>query len=407
MKEFSKEIRAYALKNAIEHGGKAVAGAVINGLFRHGLKKEDVKKVMPEVVKGMKEVNSMNLENQKKEFSQFEKLVGHREEREGLAELPNVGKKGVVMRFCPSPSGPLHIGHAITGMYSSLYVKKYGGKFYIRIEDTNPENIYLPAYKMIPAECDWLFGNVTKYIIQSDRMKIYYKYAEKLIKSGNAYVCTCDSEKFKALVDKMKPCPCRGNDKKKNLARWKKMLDKKGYKDEEAVVRFKSDLNNPNPAFRDFPLARINTAKHPRVGNKYKVWPLMNLAVSVDDIKFGTTHAIRGKDHKDNAVRQNMIYHALGEKKVPVALFMGRINFSDMELSTTKTRKAIESGKYSGWDDARLPFIASLKKRGYLPKAFELMTIQRGLSEADKVISQKDFYSLLDNFNKEAKKEMG
>lgn len=399
MKNFSKEMRAYALKNALEHEGKAVYGAVINGLFNHGLEKKDIKKITPEILKIIKEINSLSIEEQKKQFGSVEELIGHRHEREGLPELENVDrKKGVVTRFAPSPSGPLHVGHALSAMPSSLYVKKYGGKFYVRIEDTNPENIYEKAYKMIKGECEWLFDNVEEYIIQSDRLKVYYKYTEKLIGFGVGYVCECDNEKFKEMIEKQKECPCRKLGRKENLLRWKRMLDAEGYKEEEAVLRFKGNIKDSNPAFRDFPLARINLAEHPRQGKKFRVWPLMNLAVAVDDIEFKTTHAIRGKDHRDNSVRQKMIYSVL-KKKFPENLFVGRINFDDFELSTTKTRKAIESGVYSGWDDPRLPFIASLKKRGYKKEAFELMALQRGISEVDKVMTQKDFYELLDKFN--------
>src|SRR4030042_256112 len=92
----------------------------------------------------------------------------------------------------------------------------------------------------------------------------------------------------------------------------KKMLDKYGFREGQAVLRFKSDMKHKNPAMRDFPLARIVLTEHPRQKNKYRVWPLMNLAVTVDDIEMKMTHIIRGKDHLDNAKRQEMIYKVLG-----------------------------------------------------------------------------------------------
>jgi glutamyl-tRNA synthetase len=231
-------------------------------------------------------------------------------------------------------------------------------------------------------------------------MKTYYKYAEELIKKKAAYVCSCENEKFKELVLKSKPCPCRALSVKENLERWKKMFDKKGFKEGEAVLRFKSNLNEPNPAMRDFPLARINETKHPRQGNKHRVWPLMNLAVTVDDIETGITHVIRAKEHRDNAVRQEMMMKVLG-KKAPVAYFLGRYNFTDLEVSCSKTKEKIKQGLYSGWDDIRLPFIAALRKRGFKPGAFEKMALQRGISEVDKVMAQEDYFRLLDNANRE------
>jgi glutamyl-tRNA synthetase len=174
---------------------------------------------------------------------------------------------------------------------------------------------------------------------------------------------------------------------------------KNRYEEGGAVLRFKSDMKAPNPAMRDFPLARINEAKHAIQGNKYRVWPLMNLAVAVDDIEMRISHTIRGKDHRDNAKRQEMIHKVLG-KKSPWAGFLGRFNFKDMDLSTTKFRKEIESGVYSGWGDSRLPTIASLKKQGYKPDAFWKFAEQIGLSENDKTMDKREFFLLLDNFNK-------
>lgn len=399
------KIMAYGLKNAIEHSGKCQEGSIISSLFHEGLEKDEVRLVITDVKDAVSKINSMSLEEQEKRFKELEEIVGKRPEREGLPELENVKGK-VVMRFAPSPSGPMHIGHAATGMPSSLYVKRYGGEFYLRIEDTNPENIDSKSYKMLSDEASWLFGNVTEVIIQSDRLEVYYKYAEEFIKRGRAYVCTCSQEKFKELVDKGKPCPCRDNDLQENLTRWAKMLDKKGYKPGEVVLRFKSDLKINNPALRDFPLARVNLTPHPRVRDKYRVWPLMNLAVFADDLEYNMTHIIRAKDHADNAKRQEMMYRALELDEIPVTLFLGRYNFTNLEISASKTRKAIEEGKYSGWDDVRLPFLASLKKRGYTREAFIMMAEQRGLSDVDKVLSQEDYFEILNEFNRKVLKEV-
>ena len=270
----------------------------------------------------------------------------------------------------------------------------------MRIEDTNPENIYPKAYKMLEEDSKWLFKNTAEIMIQSYRMEIYYKYVEKLLKKNAVYVCTCSQNEFEKCVESKENCPCRISDSKKNNLRWKKMRDKKGFQPGDAVLRFKSEngMKDKNPAFRDFPLARINETKHPLQKNKYRVWPLMNLAVAVDDIELGITHAIRAKDHIDNAKRQEMIHKVLG-KRSPWSGFLGRFKFTDIELSKTKIKKAIEEGKYSGWDDPRLPTLIALRKR-YKPEAFWRFAEQIGISENDKVMEKKDFFQLLDNFNK-------
>ncbi|MBR9706620.1 glutamate--tRNA ligase [Candidatus Pacearchaeota archaeon] len=401
-----KHIRAYALKNALEHDGKAVVGSVIAGLFNHGLQKSQIKEIMPKIQDVLKEINSMSGQELEQEFAKLESLIGHRVERDGLAELPGVKKGSVNTRMSPSPSGPLTLGHILTIGPNYLYTKKYGGTFFIRIEDTNPENIDPKAYKMIKEESKWLCDGNVKIVIQSERMDLYYKYAQKFIDKGAAYVCTCDVDAFKDLLLKKTGCPCRSLDKKEQKKRWKNMLDKDGYKQGEAVLRFKSDITHKNPAMRDFPLARINTTPHPKQKKKYRVWPLMNLAVPVDDIEMKMTHIIRGKDHMDNSKRQKMMYKALGkEKQYPWVAFIGRLHFTDFVMSTSKMRKAIEEGKYSGWDDPKLPTVVSLKNKGYCPEAFWKYVEQRGVSETDKTISQKDFFQLIDNFEKDLKRD--
>ncbi|MFH1359369.1 MAG: glutamate--tRNA ligase family protein [archaeon] len=399
-------IKAYVLKNALEHNGKANQGSIINSLFNHGLKKQDIPKIIPEIQQIINQVNKLNKEQQEKEFEKLENIITYRKERQGLPELPNLKKGKVITRFSPSPSGPLHIGHLLAILPNFLYAEKYKGKFYIRIEDTNPENIYKPAYNMIKKEANWLCKNKVKFIIQSERLDIYYKYAEKLINKKAAYVCTCSQEQFKEFVSKKQNCPCRNLLSDKQLERWGKMLSKtkNSFQPGEAVLRFKSGMQQKNPAMRDFPLARINTTSHPLQKNKYKVWPLMNLSVTVDDIELKITHIIRGKDHKDNAKRQEMMYKVLGKQKsYPYTAFIGRLHFKDLKLSATQMRKDVESGKYKSWDDPKLPTIASLKKQGYKPEAFYEYATQRGISETDKTITSKDFYEVINNFNKKIK----
>src|SRR3989338_965351 len=125
------------------------------------------------------------------------------------------------------------------------------------------------------------------------------------------------------------------------------MLSKKedNYKEGVAVLRFKSSMADKNPAMRDFPLARINETEHPLQKKKYRVWPLMNLAVSVDDIEMGMTHIIRAKEHRDNAQRQEMIYKVLG-KKYPWTAFLGRWHIKGMRLSATEITQGVKDGKY-------------------------------------------------------------
>ncbi len=400
-------IRIDALKNAVKFNGKcnpkALVGAVIKDF-------PEVKDSMQDLMKDInviaKQINAMTLENQKSELLALDSHAldkkPKQEKKDLFRELTNVDKdKGVVMRFAPSPSGPMHIGHAFSGIPTSIYVKRYGGKFILRIEDTNPDNIYPQAYELLPKDAEWIFGNVTDVIIQSDRLEVYYDYAKKFINAGAAYVCDCDNEEFKKLILDKKSCPCRALSKEDNLKRWEKMIDPSGYKQGEAVLRFKADIENKNPALRDFPLARINESEHPRQGKKYRVWPLMNLSVATDDIESGMTHIIRSKHHQTNAERQKMMYESLGIKEFPEFMFLGNWHFEGMEISCSKTKAKIEEGKLNGWDDIRGPFLMALRRRGFQPGALREFSRQVGITPNDKKMDIKEFFKALDAYNKE------
>ncbi len=403
MDKVNQLIRKYALQNAVRYNGKANPGAVFPKLIQEDDSiKTKAKEIMPKIVKIVAEINGMKLEEQTKELEKTapELLERKTEKKEGLKELPNIGKT-FATRMAPSPSGPLHIGHAYVSSLNYEYAKKYGGKFILRIEDTNPENIYEPAYEMIPQDMDWLCeGNVSKVVIQSDRLPIYYKYAEKLISEGHIYICTCNPDEFKSMLENGVECPCRKLDTKTQLDRWKKMKSKNGFEQGTAVARFKSDIKHKNPAMRDFPLLRINEALHPRTGHKYRVWPLMNFSVAIDDMDLGITHTLRGKDHADNAKRQEMIHKAL-EVATPTPISVGRINFEGFEVSCSKTKVKINDGVYSGWDDIRIPFLPSLRRRGYQPETFRKYAMEVGISTNDKTVDIMQFFKHINSLNKD------
>lgn len=410
IENIEQKMLAYALKNAVEHEGKCQSGAVLNPLFHEGLERDKVKEVMPQINEIVKKVNSMSIDEQKSELEEAEKLISHRKERVGMPELEDVPATGIITRFSPSSSASaFHIGHILTGMPASLYVKKYGGKLYLRIEDTNPEKTVPECYESFPKEAEWIFGNITEHYAQSDRMPKYYTFIEELISKKLAFVCTCkkaDAEENESDIPKIRePCKCRDNSMKENQEKWEKMLDPKGFKEGEAVLRFKTSLDSKNPALIDFPLARINLAAHPHVGNKYRVWPLMNLCVTYDDMEQKCTHIIRAKEHQDNAARQGMIFEALGVP-LPHTYFLGRYKFTDLEISKTKITERIKNGEFKSWDDIRLPLARNFKKRGYQPEAFARMVEQRGLSKVDKVMNQKDFFEIINNINREIIKPM-
>jgi glutamyl-tRNA synthetase len=272
----------------------------------------------------------------------------------------------------------------------------YSGKFILRFEDTDPKvkKPSLEFYDSIRQDLKWLGCKVDEEYIQSDRLPIYYEYTERLISGGNAYVCECPSEEFRKKTIVKEACPCRSLPAAENLERWKQML-KGGYSEGQAVVRVKTELEHPNPAVRDWPALRIIDTKkypHPRVGSKYIVWPLYNLAAGLDDHLMGMTHIIRGKEHFTNMVRQKYMYEYLGWK-YPEAIHYGRLKITGAFLSKSKIVQGIKDGTYLGFDDPRLGTFAALRKRGITTEAIKKMMIDVGTKSNDVTLSWENLYA--------------
>ncbi len=403
MDEFENLVRKHALDNARKYNGVPNMGSVIGKVLgeRPELKAE-LKKLTPQIKKVCDAVRLMSVDEQTAELQKLapELLADkHGPEEKKLKPLPEMEKGKLVMRLAPSPSGVQHIGHAVVFSLSHLYCKEFDGKLILRFEDTKAEDIYTPAYKMTEDVLNWLCENrISQVAIQSDRLETYYDYAEQLISKGKGYVCTCDQETFRTLSLNNKECPCRDLPLKEQLLRWDKMFVE--YEPGQAVVRVKTDINDPNPAMRDWPALRINHSAHPRTGTKYKVWPLMNFAVCIDDHEMGVTHTIRGKDHFDNAKRQQHVYDFFGWKS-PNHSYIGKIKFEGIEVSKRKIKAAIERGQYDDWDDIRLPTVAALRRRGFQPGAFHKFAQDMGVGLNDKLVPAEDFFKSLEAHNRD------
>jgi len=387
-------IRTIILENYVKHG--SVRENVILGLVlrSHPEAKSDVPRVKDLISSITETVTKMDRD-------EAAKLVVVKEEKEEskgpLKPLPE--SSSYVFRIAPSPSGPLHIGHAFGTMINYTYKQMYKGKLILRIEDTNPANIYPKAYELIEQDAQWVTDNgVDEIVVQSDRLDIYYKHARELIEKGLAYVCSVDADAWREMKAKGEASPYRDLDVTTQIERYERMFT--DFAEGEAVIKFKTDMQHKNPAMRDFPIMRINEHVHPRTGKTQRVWPLMVFSVALDDHLLGVTHVLNGKDHADNAKKEAMIMEAFGWKP-PFYKHWGRINFLDMKLSTSETRRAIERDEFHGWDDVRLNTLLALRKRGYHPAAFQRFSIETGLSLNDKTVSKKEFWKNINAFNKQ------
>jgi len=394
-------IQKTALMNAIKHDGKAQMGPVVGKIlgekpdFRSKVK--ELSGIVNEIVR---EVNDLSAQEQLQiiEKKWPEVLLKEKvQEEKRLPPLPNAAKyKQIITRYSPNPDCVLHLGSARAIILSHEYARMYKGKFILRFEDTDPKlkRPVLEFYDSIREDLDWLNCRPDEEYIQSDRIPIYYEYAEKLLKDGNAYVCTCQPEKFRRKILAQMPCDCRDCPREEHLARWQRMLQG-GYREGEAVLRVKTDLNHPNPAVRDWPALRVlDTEKypHPKVGSKYRLWPLYNLAAGVDDHLMGITHIIRGKEHLTNQVRQEYMYHHLGWN-YPETIHYGRLKITGASLSKSKIVQGMKEGLYQDWDDPRLATFVALRRRGISPEAIRRLMIDIGPKTSDVVLSWENLYA--------------
>ncbi len=396
-------ILKHVLKNALDFQGKANLKVVRGQVLKEdpGLK-SDVPGVLKEIEQAATEISELPLAEIKKRLQGLAPELLQEKKTEikgGLKPLSNAETGKVVVRIAPSPSGALHIGHAYGASLNYEYAQKYQGKLLLRIEDTNPENIYPAAYDLIEQDARWLTDDhITEVIIQSSRLGRYYDYAEQLVQKEKAYVCTCEPESWRKMKNSGQACPCRSLPHKEQQLRYATMFN--GYAEGEAVLRVKTDIQHKNPAMRDFGIMRIVEHVHPKTNKEHRVWPLMVFSVAVDDHEYGVTHVLNGKDHADNAIKEQIIMEYLGWTH-PEYQHWGRINFDGFVLSTTETRKAIENGEFKGWDDIRIPFLPALRRRGYQPGAFRRYALEIGLSLNDKTVSREEFWKNIDAFNRE------
>ncbi|EQB68406.1 MAG: hypothetical protein AMDU5_GPLC00012G0046 [Thermoplasmatales archaeon Gpl] len=395
MNSLNTDIEKNVLKNAIEHDGRAELKSVVNKLLgSYPELRSSIKDLMADINLSISKINSMSIEEQislaNEKYSDI-LIVEKKNEEHHLPDLKNVKGK-VVMRMAPSPSGPLHIGHSRMLILNDEYVKRYGGELILRIEDTNPNNIYPQAYDMIQEDTRWLDVNFTQFVIQSERMELYYKRARELILMGKAYICKCRVEDFKRDLMESKACPHRNLPPEMMVEQFDQIIT--GHdKDLKPVLVIKTDLNHPNPAVRDWIAFRVIETPHPHTGKKYRFYPLMNFSVAVDDHELELTHVIRGMDHLNNTERQKYIFNYF-KWDIPEYFHYGLINIQDAILSTTSMRKGIEAGEYRGWDDVRLATLLALRRRGYQKETFRKYWIDSGLNDVNSDFSWEIFNSM-------------
>lgn len=392
------EIRAFALQNAIEHGGKCSVGPIMGKMMAsHPELRKDPKSLSAEIIKAVKEVNELDPQQQKELLDSLgpPPELKKRKRKDPLVPLKGADDGKVRMRFAPGPSGPLHIGHTRAAILNDEYCRRHGGEFILRIEDTNPEKIDPDAYDMIPEDLDWLGIDLHETYIQSERFDTYYQIVKELIEIGKAYVCTIDPEEWRELKSRSIPCKERDKPVDEQLESWDRMREGH-FSEGEASLVIKTDLEHRNPAVRDFVGIRIKHTPHPRTGDRYHLYPLYNLSVAIDDHLMGCTHILRGKDHLNNTIRQEYVFNHMGWG-LPNFIHYGLVSIPDTLLKTSLIKEQITKKQFEGWDDIRLGTVRALAARGFQPEAIRRYWLGVGVKPVDITFS----WETLESINRE------
>ncbi len=387
-------VRAHALENAIKHDGKPNQNSIISALFAEGLEKSQIKNTVPTIQEVIQEVTKLSSGEQKEIFKKLEHKISKREIRVGLKELPNAKKGEVVMRLAPFPSGPLHIGNARTAILNDEYAKMYDGKFIIVMDDTigsKTKPIQPEAYKLIEEGLKWLDIKFEKKIIyKSDRTEQYYKYAEEMLKKGYLYVCHCDQDKMHKLKIEGIECSCRQLTPDEQIKRWKQMFK---TKEGAATVRLKTNMQDPDPAFRDRVMFKISDRPHPRTKNKFRIYPSMEFSWAIDDHVLGITHVLRGTEHHMSTRVQDFIRKIFNWQN-PESIYNGHFAIEGIKISKSKNAQEVKSKVYQGWNDPRTWSLQSLSDRGIQPKAIRQFILSLGMRKTNITAPIESLYIL-------------
>ncbi len=393
-------IEKFTLLNAVKYKGKANLKSTLGSVIKAN---PDFKSRIPEIRDSIEitieRINAMTYDQQRARLLELdpESLKEEKKRRKEIKiDLPNLNRfEEVVLRLAPFPSGPLHIGNSRMVILNDYCAKKYNGKLYLVFDDTigSETKIIDPtAYDSIPEGLDFLGVKTHKTYFKSDRIETFYKYSLDILTNGKAYVCTCKAktwrEQYKITETE---CPCRTLPIETNLERWEKMLDGT-YPEKGAVVRLKSGMDTPDPAIRDPIMLRISEREHPRVGSKYRVWPLLEFSWGIDDHDFGISHIIRGKDLRKEGIVEELLWDIYGWEK-PTIILYGRMKIKGLKLSKSKMAQLIKDNIYQDWTDPRTWSLQALRRRGIQSDAIRKSLLAFGISSVDVIFSPENIYS--------------
>ena len=302
--------------------------------------------------------------------------------------------KVVHTRFPPEPNGYLHIGHAKSILLNYGLAQKYGGKFNLRFDDTNPTKEKTEFVEAITEDIKWLGADwEDRLFFASDYFDQMYECAVELIKKGKAYVSDLSAEQIReyrgTLTEPGKEDPYSGRSVEENLKLFEEMREGK-YADGEKVLRARIDMSSSNINMRDPVIYRVAHMTHHRTGDKWCIYPMYDFAHPLEDAIEGITHSICTLEFEDHRPLYEWVINEVVAQIIPDKDEMPprQIEFAKLYLTNVVTgkryiKRLVEEGIVDGWDDPRLVSIAALRRRGFTPESLKMFVELCGISKAN------------------------
>ena len=292
----------------------------------------------------------------------------------------------VCTRFPPEPNGYLHIGHAKSILLNYGLAQKYGGKFNLRFDDTNPTKEKMEFVESIKADVEWLGANwEDRLFFASNYFDQMYEAAVALIKKGKAYVCDLTADQIReyrgTLTEPGKNSPYRDRNVEENLQLFEEMRAGK-YADGEKVLRAKIDMASPNINMRDPIIYRVAHMTHHNTGDKWCIYPMYDFAHPIEDAIEGVTHSICTLEFEDHRPLYDWVVREVGYEHPPKQIEFAKLYLTNVVTGKRYIKKLVEEKIVDGWDDPRLVSIAALKRRGFTPESIKMFVELCGVSKA-------------------------
>ena len=292
----------------------------------------------------------------------------------------------VCTRFPPEPNGYLHIGHAKSILLNYGLAQKYGGKFNLRFDDTNPTKEKMEFVESIKADVAWLGADwEDRLFFASNYFDQMYEAAVNLIKKGKAYVCDLTADQIReyrgTLTEPGKNSPYRDRSVEENLQLFEEMRAGK-YADGEKVLRAKIDMASPNINMRDPIIYRVAHMTHHNTGDKWCICPMYDFAHPIEDAIEGVTHSICTLEFEDHRPLYDWVVREVGYEHPPKQIEFAKLYLTNVVTGKRYIKKLVEEKIVDGWDDPRLVSIAALKRRGFTPESIKMFVELCGVSKA-------------------------